>query len=175
MNNTLQHNLTVIREGVKKQLPNIEQRFIMSIFTLTAAAVFEWIDSHEGFYLDQTFNLRDSIGVGVFKNGVLVNWIQTPSPKATSGKYFGERSDEYAGGNNPYSTYISGRELLNTAITEGKYSNFADYALVVYATAPYGIVVEDGNGKRGTGWWSEGLIPHVKERFITTIAKYNAK
>ena len=174
MINTLQHNLAVIRNGVKKAMPDIEQRVIMSVFTLTAAAVFEWIDGHEGYYMDQTYNLRDSIGVGVFKKGVLVNWIQTPSPKATSGKYFTKRSDEYASGNNPYSTYISGRELLNDAISRGEYSNFAEYALVVYATAPYGILVEDGNGKRGTGWWTEGLIPYVSNRFLTEVAKYRS-
>ena len=172
MNNALRHNLAVIRQGVKLASPVIEQRYIMSIFTLVANKIFSWIDSHPAYYKDQTFNLRDSIGVGVYKNGAIVQWIHNPAPKATRKKKFAPRSEEYGGGNAPYSVLISGRELLNEAISNAKYAKFADYTLAVFATAPWGLLVEDGKGKRGTGWWTEGLVPYIKERFASEIAKH---
>lgn len=159
-------NLAVIRKGINATLPAIEQRRVISIFTNVSAAVFEWIDSHAGYYQDQTYNLRDSIGVGVYRKGVLVKWIQTPSPKAIRGKRFSPGADS------PYYYTIHGRDLLINATQNATSHNLALYALVVFAAAPYGIMVEDGDGKRGTGWWSEGLVPYVRQRFIDEIAKY---
>ena len=49
------------------------------------------------------------------------------------------------------------------------------FSFVLYATAPYGIIVEDGDGKRGTGWWSEGLVPYVKSKFIEAVSKHQLK
>ena len=172
MNNALRHNLAVIRQGVKLASPVIEQRYIMSIFTLVANKIFSWIDSHPAYYKDQTFNLRDSIGVGVYKNGAIVQWIHNPAPKATRKKKFAVRGGGYGGSDNPYYTFFSGRELLNEAISNAEYAKFADYTLAVFATAPWGLLVEDGNGKRGTGWWTEGLVPYIKERFASEIAKH---
>lgn len=159
MDNNLSHNLKVIRKGFKTFVFHTEEHLIKPIFVLTAASVFEWIDDHPAFYQDQTYNLRDSIGVGVYKDGVLLNWIQHPSPKAV-------KQGRYAAPNAQYYTYFKGRDLLRKAIAGGKESNLAKYTLVLYATAPYGLLVEDGNGRRGTGWWTQGLVPHVKARFI---------
>lgn len=175
MNNALRHNLAVIRQGVKLASPVIEQRYVMSIFTLVANKIFSWIDSHPAYYKDQTFNLRDSIGVGVYKNGAIVQWIHNPAPKATRKKKFKERGVDYASfgvGEHDYWQLLSGRELLNNAISNAEYAKFADYTLAVFATAPWGLLVEDGKGKRGTGWWTEGLVPYVKERFAFEIAKH---
>lgn len=175
MNSTLQHNLSVIQKRVLESYPIFESRLIMPIFTQTADAVFEWIDGLSVLYLNDTFNLRDSIGFGVFKHGVLLNWIQTPSPKATSNKFFNPVSGKYENEMSFYSITLSGRELLNKAIADGEYSTIADYAIVLYVAMPYGVDVEYGGGKRGTGWWSEGLVPYVQESFLTAIAKYGRR
>lgn len=170
MNDQLAHNLKVIRGGIKYFISKTEERVIRSVFTITASAVYEWIDDHPLFYKDQTYNLRDSIGVGVYKDGVLLNWIQHPSPKATvRGKYAPPHKEDAPA---LYYTYFQGRDLLNQAISNGVASNFAKYVLVVYATAPYGLLVEDGGGKRGTGWWTEGLVPYVKKRFLSELTKF---
>ena len=168
MNDTKRKNLDAIRKGIKKFIPQVIEPAIVSVYAKTASAVFEWIDNHPLYYQDQTFNLRDSIGAAVYKNGVLKNWIQLPTAKATKAKKF-------AYPNSPYYTEIRGRDLLQRAISGGKWDEFADYALVVYAAAPYGIYVEDGNGKRGTGWWTEGLVPYVTDRFLLEVKKLNPR
>ena len=166
MNRYESHNLNIIHKGIAKFIPVMEKNSIRYIFSETAHAVFEWIDSHSLYYHDQTFNLRDSIGVGVYKDGVLQEWIHQPAAKATTDRRFSYKR---------YVAQINGRDLLETAISSGEDSDFAKYTMVLYAAAPYGIFVQEGGGKRGTGWWSEGLVPCVKERFLTTAAKYNAK
>lgn len=166
MANYMSDNLNTIRNGIKKFMPAMEMDSVRIIFTETSKAVFEWIDAHSLYYQDQTFNLRDSIGVGIYKQGVLQEWIHEPTQKATTKRPFTYNGEKMM---------VDGRELLMEAISLGDESDFGDYTLVVYATAPYGILVEEGGGKRGTGWWSEGLIPYVTERFLTTAAKYNAK
>lgn len=165
MNRYESQNLNVIRNGIKKMIPMLEHDNVKTIFIETSHAVFEWIDAHSAYYQDQTYNLRDSIGVGVYKEGVLQQWVQHPQAKATDKRLFTYKGEKI---------YVDGRELLQEAITAGDESDFADYALVLFAAAPYGILVEEGGGKRGTGWWSEGLVPYVRERFITIASKYNA-
>jgi len=163
------HNLAVIRKGMRVFIPSLEQKYIMRLFTNVSKAVFEWIDNHPSYYKDRTFNLRDSIGVGIYKEGVLLDWIHQPSEKATEGKKFKYKN---------YKTIVYGRELLNEAITGGNYSDIATYALVLYATAPYGLFVELGGpsgGNKGVNWWSEGLIPMVEDKFRQEIKAIEIK
>ena len=166
MNNYMSQNLNTIRNDIKKFIPMAEQGSIRTIATETSHAVFEWIDAHSLYYQDQTYNLRDSIGIGIYKQGILQHWIQHPQAKATEKRLFTYKGEKI---------YVDGRQLLQEAISLGEESDFADYAFVLYAAAPYGILVEEGGGKRGTGWWSEGLVPYVRERFITIASKYNAR
>ena len=165
MNNYESKNLNIIRTGIKKIIPMIENSNVRTIATEVSHAVFEWIDAHSLYYQDQTYNLRDSIGIGVYRQGQLQQWIQHPQAKATEKRSFTYKGEKI---------YVDGRQLLQEAISLGEESDFADYSFVLYASAPYGILVEEGGGKRGTGWWSEGLVPYVRERFITITSKYNA-
>lgn len=149
-------------------MDSIEKAMIMPIFAATAQAIFDWIDNHKGYYQNQTYNLRDSTGVGVFKDGVLVEWISNPAPIA-------QIDTPYLSGDSMLYTYINGRDLLNEAIKSGQHSDFAKYTLVLYSAAPYGVEVDEGGGKRGTGWWSQGLIPLVEKTFISESNKYMNK
>lgn len=161
------HNIAVFRKGIKAIIPVLESGSVITIAKIVSDAVYGWIDSHTAYYEDDTYNLRDSIGIGIYKQGVLVKWVQMPSPKATEGRRFSMGGKNY--------TVVHGRELLNEAIQGSDYANFAMFSFVLYATAPYGIIVEDGDGKRGTGWWSEGLVPYVKSKFIEAVSKHQLK
>lgn len=158
MNKQLEHNLSTFRNGITKKIPRIEERLVVSLFTKVADSVYTWIDNHTATYEDDTYNLRDSIGVGVYKKGILVKWVQMPEKKATQPRNFAYKDS-------PYYTKINGRELLMSALSKNLYAGMSDYELIVYCTAPYGLLVEMGDGKRGTGWWSELFIPYVIERF----------
>jgi len=161
-----QHNLTVIRKGIKALIPRTGEKYIQTIFSEVAESVFDWIDTQSKYYENDTYNLRDSIGLGAFKQGVLQQWIITPESVATRDRHF-KYGDTVMD--------VNGRQMLMSAIQSGDSAKFSLYSLVLYAAAPYGVLVEDGNGKRGTGWWSEGLVPHTKSAFLAAISKYNAK
>ena len=67
-------------------------------------------------------------------------WIRHPQAKATEKRPFTYKGEK---------TYVDGRQLLQEAISLGEESGFANYSFVLYASAPYGILVEEGGGKRG--------------------------
>lgn len=161
------HNIAVLRKGIKETISLLEADTVISIAKVVSDAVYGWIDSHTAYYEDDTYNLRDSIGIGIYKQGVLMKWVHMPSPKATKGRKFYEGNGSYI--------MVHGRDLLNEAIQNSSYANYAMFSFVLYSAAPYGIIVEDGDDKRGTGWWSEGLVPYVKSKFIEAVSKHQLK
>lgn len=116
------------------------------ILERTAAAIHDWVVAHGYTYKDQTYNLSDSIGYAIYKNGVLVKMI-TPLPprRATA-----PRKNSYKGA----VRYINGRQLLNDAISSAELAKQGHYVLGVYVAAPYGGAVDAAVGRRGSGWFS---------------------
>ena len=159
-------------------VPVINEKYVKKVFVNTAKAVFDWM-SKQSYFTNRTYNLSDSVGVGIYKQGVLVNWVTNPASKASAPRvitYHGERIS------------VDGRALLQEAInaSASMAATFADYTLVIFVKAPYGAWVELGLGaygdsdgsdgqshpaKAGYGWWSEGLVPYIKETFVTEFNK----
>lgn len=153
-------------DSLSKQLryivPAINEKYVQAVFVNTAKEVFDWMGK-QNYFTNRTYNLMDSVGVGIYKKGVLVNWVTNPGKKASSPRqitYHGNRMS------------IDGRSLLQEAInaSAAMVASFADYTLVVFAKAPYGAWVDlslgdGGTNKAGKGWWSEGLVPHIKDVF----------
>lgn len=149
-------------------VPKLNEKYVEQIFKNTADAVFKWIDS-QNYFTNRTYNLRDSVGVGIYKGDTLVKWVGNPSTKAA-----GPRLITY----HRQQEYVNGRIRLNRAIIakQATVGRMNDYTLVVFAAAPYGAWVEmslgdGGRNKQGKGWWSEGLVPAVKNAFVIEFNK----
>lgn len=152
----------------KAILPRIEEKYVRQIFENTAKAVASWLDT-QTYFTDRTNNLRDSIGVGIYKEGVLQTWIENSPRKATQEMVTIYHGEELS---------INGRELLNSAITSAasEAGSFATYTMIVFAKAPHGEWVDLGLGypqpadgfkpsKKGFGWWHDGLVTEVQSVF----------
>lgn len=151
-----------LSEQLRYIVPVINEKYVKAVFVNTAQEVFDWM-SKQSYFTNRTYNLMDSVGVGIYKQGVLVKWVTNPGKKAS-----GPRQITYHGNR----MSINGRSLLQEAINSSAAmaAAFADYTLIVFAKAPYGAWVDlslgdGGSNKAGKGWWSEGLVPHVKDAF----------
>jgi len=166
------HNLGVVQRRMGSRLGNSGDAVAVEIFVKVAQSVFDFIDA-KGYYENDTYNLRDSIGVGIYESGALVRWIDNPSPKATASKTYIYHGQKYT---------ISGRDKLEKAINNAHRVGMGQYSMIIFCAAPYGFFVDRGLGaeplgsgdtsKRGYGWWSEGLIPEVRRTFINECASH---
>lgn len=157
-----------LSQQLKVIVQKINEKYARQIFENTAKEVASWMDS-QTYYTNRTYNLTDSVGVGVYKKGVLVSWAGNPAKRASVANIIRYRGNMI---------HVDGRSLLNEAIRKGSstYGAFADYTLVVFAEAPYAYWVDQslgsgGNNKKGKGWWSEGLVPHIKSTFVKEFNK----
>jgi hypothetical protein len=167
MANYSAHNLGVLQRRMGSRLGSTGTAVAVEIFTEVAKSVFAFIDA-TGYYNDETFNLRDSVGVGIYDGGTLVKWIDNPTPKAS-----GTTTYTYHGVKHT----ISGRDKLEKAINNAHRTTMGQYSMIIFCAAPYGYFVEKslgdgGDNKRGKGWWSEGLIPEVRKSFTNECARH---
>jgi hypothetical protein len=167
MANYTSHNLGVLQRRMGSRLGNTGSVVAVEIFTEVAKSVFAFIDSQQ-YYKNDTFNLRDSVGVGIYDGGTLVKWIDNPMPKATGSTTYTYHGVKYT---------ISGRDKLERAINNAHRATIGQYSMIIFCAAPYGYFVEKslgdgGDNKRGKGWWSEGLIPHAKATFVAQCNKH---
>lgn len=129
----------------KKSISSIE--FDMNIvfykfFNNLLYKITELIRSINFEWEDDTFNLRASIGAGIYdKNGVLVNWSGKINPINTLSK-----SKKYKGNR----VYYDGNDLLQVALNNSQPTG-STYSLRVFVSNPYGYFV-DSNPYKGNGW-----------------------
>lgn len=159
------HNLGVLQRRMGSRLGSSGDAVAVEIFVKVAQSVFTWIDSQK-YYENDTFNLRDSIGVGIYNSGTLVKWIDNPTPRATSSKTYTYHGVQYT---------MSGRDKLEKAINNAHRIGMGTYSMIVFCEAPYGYFVEKslgygGDNKQGKGWWSQGLIPEIRRAFLNECA-----
>lgn len=157
-----------LSQQLKVIIPKINEKYARQILENTAKEVSSWINS-QTYYTNRTYNLTDSVGVAIYKKGVLVSWVGNPTKMASTAKTIMYHRNMIQ---------VDGRSLLNEAIRNGSYlyGGFADYTLVVFAEAPYAYWVDQslgsgGSNKKGKGWWSEGLVPHIKNTFVKEFNK----
>lgn len=158
-------NRRLFIRGVKQFIDKQVESSIEDMFRYMSNMVDRWLETQNRYH-NQTYNLTDSVGVGTYKHGVLVNWHQTRPAMGSTRNLWVSKGNIIP---------INGFELLQTAVSEGEGSSFAEYALVVYAAVPYAEWVElslgtGGSDKRGKHWWSGGLIPFVQKEFASIVA-----
>lgn len=143
-------------------VPTFNEKYVKAVFVNTAKEVFDWM-SKQDYFTNRTYNLSDSVGIGIYKQGTLVSWITNPSKKASMPREITYRGQRIS---------VDGRALLQDAInaSASMAAAFADYTLIVFVKAPYGAWVDlslgdGGSNKAGKGWWTDGLVPHVKDTF----------
>ncbi|MEG1289559.1 MAG: hypothetical protein RRY36_09615 [Bacteroidaceae bacterium] len=151
-----------IDEFINKALEKKLLRFLSSM----GKYVSDWVSSESKHYwTDATYNLKDSIGSGLYKDGALIKFIGNPASASISTTYIYHKQ--------MYN--MSGRNKLMSALQNNHLSNTGKYVLAVFCEAPYGFFLEHGLGpdgidagdssKKGYGWWSEGLVPYINEKF----------
>ena len=139
---------------------------IRTVFRQTAQYIFDRIQRDDFKFESQSHNLLASIGIGVFKDGVLTDWIANPYVPAELKKF------KYKG-----TVYdIDGQQALNEALGAIDVKGMGKWVMVLVAAVPYALFVDlglgtqraDGMDKRGMGWWSDDFAPSVAEAFRTS-------
>lgn len=143
----------------------IEPR-IRTLFTDVAFLIFDRINRDDFLFESQTHNLRASIGIGIFKDGVLTDWVTNPEIPTTNKLLV--INGEF--------TLFDGQLALNEALGSMDVKSLGEWVMVLVAAAPYALAVDtglegkqrsDGQPKRGVGWWSEDFAKEVAEEFRT--------
>lgn len=152
--------IEILKERTEEHL---EPR-IREVFRQTAVYIFERISRDDFLFDSQTYNLNASIGIGVFKDGVLTDWITNPLRPTQLKKFI------YKG----QVQYIDGQQALNEALgAVGRDAKeMGKWVMILIAAVPWAYLVDIGSGnqpsvgdKRGKGWWSNDLAPDIVEKF----------
>ena len=153
------------RSVVEKQVEAYLEPRIREVFRQSALAIFDRINRDDFKFESQTDNLRASMGIGVFKDGLLTDWVENPNIAAQP------KTMRYKG-----TTYeIDGRQALEEALAAIDVKGMGKWVMVLVAAVPYALWVDLGehNGiagyKRGTGWWSEDIVPFITDSFRTNV------
>ena len=67
------------RSVVEKQVEAYLEPRIREVFRQSALAIFDRINRDDFKFESQTDNLRASMGIGVFKDGLLTDWVENPN------------------------------------------------------------------------------------------------
>lgn len=131
---------------------------IREAFRQAALQVYARVEADDFLYESQTNNLRASTGVGIFKDGVLTDWVQNPIIPTSEKKFTYHGATEM----------VDGNELLQQALTKIQTDGIGKWVFLVVATVPYAAWVDEGNGgtKRGSGWWTDDFAPNILDEVI---------
>lgn len=132
-------------------------------------SVLSFIDGNNLSWDHKSFNLRDSIGCGVYENGVLVHFFLS-NPMGNEYKYFTYHKNRIK---------AKGSSRIRKSILEEPYVRPGVHIVFRCALA-YGFFLEYGlgpnsypngdPGKKGYKWWSQELVPYIIKEF-NRIAK----
>lgn len=158
------------RQAAEQKVVAVLEPKIRASFTATATQLFARIIADDFKFKSQTNNLRASTGIGVFKNGVLTDWISNPEIPIISSPQF--TTENLAGGKTSITGWMAdGNDLLTEALFGAQMADGADWTFYVVSAAPYASFVDDGGGgvKRGSGWWSDDLIEFIKDSLFSNL------
>lgn len=164
------HNLQVLQKFFRQGKGDVRNdRLAMEILSRVADSILDWVKDKTYTYEDDTYNLTDSIGCAIYKNGVLVKTLVNPK-QAQKTRTITYKKARYT---------INGRSLLTKALNDGEIASMGQYVLGVFVATPYGKWVDlslgDGGGnKRGKGWFSgpNGLKEFAGQEFIRIKNEY---
>ena len=137
---------------------------IQNVFQKVALSIFDKLMREDVLFQNQTGTLTASTGIGIFKTGRMVQWVDNPNYPAS------QRTVTYKG----QKTVVNGQKLLNATLAATDARTAGKYVMVLVSSAPYAYSVEaglgtqraDGMPKRGIGWWSEDIVPHLTQQFL---------
>ncbi len=153
------------QQAAEQQVMAVLEPKIRIAFTMTAQQLFARIVADDFRFQSQTNNLRASTGIGVFKDGILTDWISNPEIPILSSPQFTTAGTGITG------WMADGNDLLTEALFGTQMADGADWTFYVVSAAPYASFVDDGGGgiKRGAGWWSEDLIEFIQNTLIANL------
>lgn len=137
---------------------------IQNVFQKVALSIFDKLMREDVLFQNQTGTLTASTGIGIFKNGRMVQWVDNPNYPAS------QQTVTYKG----QKTVVNGQKLLNATLAATDARTAGKYVMVLVSSAPYAYSVEaglgtqraDGMPKRGIGWWSEDIVPYLTQQFL---------
>lgn len=165
--NQTSHNLRVIQDALQSRGTPVSDEVCLPILKELGEYVMNWISTKTYTYTDRTYNLTDSTGCAIYKDGVLTEFKYYPRKQATKRGRYTYHKQRYE---------FDGRELLTEALAGKPLENMGKYTLVVISKAPYGVWVNEskGNGpdnKAGKGWFDE-LKSDTTDKFNELLIKY---
>lgn len=121
---------------------------IEKVIKLCIQEMYSWLDSNYKEWENDTYNLLDSTGVGVYKDGVLIELVPLAAQRATKPRTITYHRQKKS---------VDGRALLIEAINN-KNVKGSHYTFVLFSTADYAKAVEQGGdsgGNRGKDWFKK--------------------
>lgn len=153
-------NLDKIKKAIGKKNESIDGK-VEEIIKSCIAEMYSWLDTNEKEWMNDTYNLLDSTGIGVYKDGVLIELVPLAAARASS-----PRIITYQG----VKKSVNGRNLLIEAINKASDID-GHYTLAIFSTADYARAVEDGGSSginRGKDWFKK-LSEHIKNHVSKLI------
>lgn len=136
-------------------------------FVQAAQNVFERINNSDYRFGDYSLGLKNSMGVGIFKDGVLTDWVHNPA-------YEGDVSlSVELFGADMLSRAVEGRRALDMALQSEAFGG-NDWSFIFIAAAPYAEIVDEGFYTRtginpGQGWWTDDFRDWVIKDVVSQL------
>ena len=157
------HNIGVLQKFFRQGKGDLKSdKLAIEILNRVANSILDWVKDKSYTYENDTYNLTDSIGCAIYKDGRVIQTLYNPSfAQGPSIMYY--KKVRYS---------INGRSLLTKALNDGEIASMGQYVLGVFVATPYGKWVDlslgyGGDNKRGKGWFSgpNGLKEFAEQEF----------
>lgn len=163
-----EHNLSVVKKAFKQDTSSVMEKECLMILQELGDFVLNWLKGKTYTYMDDTYNLTDSTGCAIYRQGKLTSFKYYPEKQAS-----GPRKIRYK----KSQIIVNGRQLLNAALKSRPLQQMGTYTLAVLSMAPYGLWVNEslgdgGTNKRGKGWFDD-LKKAVEQEFIRLKAAHS--
>lgn len=150
----MSNNLNIIKRAIQSKNKNLDAQ-VEAFCIACANEAYSWLDTNKKEWMNRTYNLLDSTGIAVYKEGVLQGFTPLRPAQATE-----PRMITYHG----IKKSVDGRALLSYAI--GNYNSASlYYEFTLFSTADYARAVEEG-GDSGTNSgkdWFKKLSDHLTD------------
>lgn len=123
---------------------------ILLIANETAQAIVRYMEDSSVIPVD-THNLKDSTGVGIYSDSVLIKYLQNPKAEVPRDGYWG-------------------KELIRSAITLGAAKYNKGVSIVLFSTMPYANY--QNRYGRNAGYFSDVLVTEFVDVLDEIIKKY---
>lgn len=149
----MNNNLNIIKNAINAKNKALDSK-VEAFCIVCANEAYAWLETNKKEWKNDTYNLIDSTGIAVYKEGTLQSFLALRPKKAISLRRITYHKKKI---------YVDGRALLESAISAYN-SNNTYYEFILFSTADYAAAVEAGGASginRGKDWFNK-LSIHLK-------------